>query len=101
MHPLLVEHLVEQEHIKLKFPSINLNVPSSKSINHPPAFGCSQLTVSCVPRSWWCVLKDDWHEGLTNGALPRLGHLTPNATVGSYLAWGGRGLGESLGVARG
>lgn len=57
--------------------------------------------MSCVSRSWWCVLKDDWHEGLANDALPRLGHLTPNAAVGGYLAGGGRGRGESLGVAGG
>lgn len=57
--------------------------------------------MSCVPLRRWCVLKDDWHEGLANDALPRLGHLTPNATVGSYLAGGGRGLGKSLGIARG
>ena len=55
--------------------------------------------MSCVPRSWRGVLEDDWHEGLANGALPGLGHLTPDAAVGSYLAGGGRGLGESLGVA--
>lgn len=54
-----------------------------------------------VPCSWGCILKDDWHEGLPNGALPGLGHLTANAAVGSYLARGGRGWGESLGVARG
>lgn len=67
----------------------------------PPAFGCSQLTVSCVPLSWWCVLKDDRHEGLPDGALPRLGHLAADAAVWSYLAGGGRGLGESLGIAGG
>lgn len=71
-------------------------MPISK-YNKPP----SKLTVGCVPCSWWCVLEDDWHEGLANGALPRLGHLAANAAVGSYLAGGRRGRGESLGVAGG
>lgn len=57
--------------------------------------------MSCVPCSRWGVLKDDRHEGLPNGTLPCLGHLTPNAAVRSYLAGGGRGRGENLGVAGG
>ena len=67
----------------------------------PLAFGCSQLTVSRVPLSWWCVLKDDGHEGLPDGALPCLGHLTADAAVWSHLAGGGRGRRESLGIAGG
>lgn len=54
------------------------------------------LTVSCVPRSRRRVLKADRHEGLMDGTRPRLGHLPAHATVGSDLARGGRGRGQSL-----
>lgn len=75
-----------------------LAIQSSTKQFHQPV---SQLTVRHVPRSWRRVLKDDWHKGLSNGALPCFCHLTSNATVGRNLAWGGRCLWDSLGVALG
>lgn len=36
-----------------------------------------------------CILEDDWHEGLANGALPRLGNLPPHAAIGHHVAGGG------------
>lgn len=57
--------------------------------------------MSCVPLSYWRILENHWHQRLTDGALPSLGHFTPNATVGHYLARGGGCLGEALGVAGG
>lgn len=57
----------------------------------------SQHTVRRVPLRRWCILKDDGHEGLANGALPRFRHLTPNPTVGRHQAGGGRRLREAGG----
>lgn len=75
---------------------------TSLNFQHPASVGLSvRLTVRCVPCSWGCILKDDRHEGLPDGALPGLGHLTADAAVRNYLARGGRGWGESLRVARG
>ncbi|KAA8594320.1 hypothetical protein FQN60_005154 [Etheostoma spectabile] len=79
---------------------LTLSVRPCTSASSPPS-SSSEAGAGGGGTSWWCVLKDDWHEGLANGALPSLGHLTPNAAVGSYLAGGGRGRGESLGVAGG
>lgn len=62
---------------------------------------CDPLTVSCVPCGWRRVLEDDRHEGLADGALPRLGHLTPNAAIRSHLTGRGRGRRESRGDGRG
>lgn len=55
--------------------------------------------MSCVPFSWWCILKDDRHEGLANGALPSFCYFPPNATVGRHLARRWRCLRDSLRVA--
>lgn len=57
--------------------------------------------MSRVPCSRRHVLKADRHEGLAYGALPCLGHLPAHAAVGSNLARGGRGLGQSLRVGGG
>lgn len=45
----------------------------------------------------WCILEDNWHEGLANGALPRLGHLPPHTAIGNHVAGGGGCGGEGLG----
>lgn len=55
--------------------------------------------MSCVSCSRRRILKADRHEGLVDGAGPRLGHLPAHAAVGSDLARGGRGRGQSLWVA--
>lgn len=57
--------------------------------------------MSGVPCGGRRVLEADGHEGLPDGALPRLGHLPAHAAVGSDLARGGRGRGQGLGVAGG
>lgn len=54
-----------------------------------------------VPGGWRCVLEDDWHEGLADGALPGLGHLAAHAAVRGHLAGRGRGRGEGRGDCRG
>jgi len=74
---------------------------TSPTLGAPPAVGCAPLTVRRVAGGWRCVLKDDGHEGLADGALPRLGHLAPDAAVGRHLAGGGRVLQEGLGLAGG
>lgn len=60
---------------------------------------CSQLTVRCVPLSGRCVLEDDGHEGLADGALPCLGHFPAHAAIGRHIAGGRRSGGKTLGVA--
>lgn len=54
-----------------------------------------------VPGGWRRVLEDDRHEGLADGALPRLGHLAAHAAVGSHLTGRGRGRGQGRGERRG
>lgn len=61
----------------------------------------SLLTVGCVPLGWGSILEDDRHEGLANGALPRLGHLTAHAAIGRHVAGGGGSGRLALGMAGG
>lgn len=62
-------------------------------------FNVFELTVWRVSLSRWCILKNDWHEGLANDPLPRLCYLKPNPAVGRHLAGGRWRLWRNLRVA--
>lgn len=80
-------------------PTVSLSLTPQLNPEYFPQTHCSvsPLTVRCVPCGWRCVLEDDRHEGLADGALPRLGHLTAHAAIRSHLAGRGRGRRESRG----
>lgn len=77
------------------------DTPTQPGVFPTDTLQCDPLTVRCVPCGWRCVLEYDRHEGLADGALPRLGHLPPHAAIRSHLAGRGRGRRESRGDGRG